>query len=555
MKKVWQKIDKNYIWITCITILMFLPFLIFYVNGHDSLYHISNVYALSSNFNIFHLFDYKIFPVIAKGFGYGSGIFYPQLSHICAVLFHSIGKYFSLETISSLKFVHILAFWLSGIFMYRFIKETVKDNQIAFLASLFYMTMPYHIIETYIRDAFAEILIFSFLPIVMLGLHYLFQKDWKRFYFYFIIGYVGLIESHLVLTVYITIFLGLALLLLYKKFFQKDIFLRFCLATFIVTCINLPFLVPMIEHKVLGNYAVFHEGFMTSLDKIIWQTVRLRSFVNYRFREYDKLLFSILTPCFILIAFLCIKYKKIKSKESDWLIKTSFLFAGLSFLMCTIYFPWKYLPSFLWMIQFPWRLETILCFGVSILAAFSLKIWKPQTRKKIVIICLIFCALSTCYILIKSSYVKIDINEINISEKGVGEKEYFPYKTIENFEYYENRSQDVLVKEGSGEVTLIKNEFPKLQFKVSDASTLELPRLYYLGYEVKAKTNDKEYNIPYYENEYGFIEIKVEEESEIEVDYKGTKLGNISKIISILTVILYIAYFPITSWQEKRKLK
>ena len=77
MKKLWSKIDKNYIWITCITILIFFPFLIFYVNGHDSLYHISNVYALSSNFNIFHLFDYKIFPVIAKGFGYGSGIFFP----------------------------------------------------------------------------------------------------------------------------------------------------------------------------------------------------------------------------------------------------------------------------------------------------------------------------------------------------------------------------------------------------------------------------------------------------------------------------------------------
>lgn len=80
---------------------------------------------------------------------------------------------------------------------------------------------------------------------------------------------------------------------------------------------------------------------------------------------------------------------------------------------------------------------------------------------------------------------------------------------------------------------------------------IELPYLYYPGYEIKVNGE----NIKYYETEKGFIGIDLENESngEITVKYTGTTLARVSFIISIIALIGFIIYNVVLIRKNKDK--
>lgn len=127
-------------------------------------------------------------------------------------------------------------------------------------------------------------------------------------------------------------------------------------------------------------------------------------------------------------------------------------------------------------------------------------------------------------------------------------REYLPVKVKENLEYFNNRNQDIIIKKGSAETNIIENKTPYLQFKINietnnEEVKLELPRIYYMGYEIKLKTSDgNEEKIDYYENENGFMEFGINKSGIIIIDYKGTTLNKIANIISILMIIIYLIF-------------
>ena len=77
MKKK-KNFDKNYIFIFLVSIFLLFPLINnLYFYGHDTTYHVATILSLIKNTN----YNLKILPIIANDFGYGSGIFYPQLFH------------------------------------------------------------------------------------------------------------------------------------------------------------------------------------------------------------------------------------------------------------------------------------------------------------------------------------------------------------------------------------------------------------------------------------------------------------------------------------------
>lgn len=82
-----------------------------------------------------------------------------------------------------------------------------------------------------------------------------------------------------------------------------------------------------------------------------------------------------------------------------------------------------------------------------------------------------------------------------------------------------------------------------MQFAIEEnkqGSYLELPYIYYLGYQVTFKGE----KISYQESEHGFISIQIPEgeTGEVKVRYKGTSAGKISAGISVITGIVFIGY-------------
>ena len=114
---------------------------------------------------------------LEKGYGYSWDLFYgPASSFAIAV----IGKIFS-NIIVGYKIVLFLGILLSGVAMYYFAKKITDDKNVGTLASILYMTMPYHLTDMYIRGSIGEFLSFIFIPVIFLGIYNLLheeKRDW-----------------------------------------------------------------------------------------------------------------------------------------------------------------------------------------------------------------------------------------------------------------------------------------------------------------------------------------------------------------------------------------
>ncbi len=538
------KFDKNYLFIFFISLFLILPLINnLYFEGHDTGYHIANILAISDNLSYHNILTLKIFPLIANNFGYGSGIFYPQLSHIWAAIIYKIITPWNLSVFSAIKITNFIVIFLSGILMYHFMKVVTKNKSLSFLSTLLYLTAPYKLYDYIVRDALAESFVFIFIPLVFLGVYYLLNKNYKKFYICFVIGYVGLINSHLVMTIYITLFLGLILLTQWSKIWQKENIKHFFKATGLVILICLPFIIPLLEHKLYGSYVVFSKNAMANPGGVYWNGLRFKQYfignhqtIGYHFLNYFTIFFLI----YILKKSQNIK-NIFKKMRENYLFATGIICTVLGIWMSSLLFPWVIMPDFLLMIQFPWRLGTMTLFGLSILSYEALKDMQSH-KKALKNLTILSCFIVALFCLYTENYKYLTPNDYNLSDIGMGwQKEYLPLNTYQNIDYFNSRNNEVILKDGNAEIGDYEDNLPNLTFKAENVSnaTLELPRLYYLGYQIKAIYDTSEEEIPYYENDNGFIEINLEKSAIIVVEYTGTKINQIGNIISILSILVF----------------
>lgn len=542
---------KEYIILFFITILICMPFFTTaqYIDGNDTNYHMSNIYSIYTKMcDGNSVFD-KIFPTIANDYGYGSGIFYPQLSHIIPA-----GLTYILQgnIVLAVKIIHFLVYYISAIMMFKLVNRVFKNKFVALISAIFYITAPYAIADTFTRDAIAESFIFMFMPMVILGLYELFEGNKKRFYIWFVVGYIGMINSHLVMSVYFTMFVCIYLLIYRKKVFTASTFKSLAFSSVVILLLTLPFTVPLIEHKLMGEYYVFEgstmasSGVVRSATFFPWEFLMQTSTRRYwSIKQYFNLLALALTIITIR------KRKEIFKTDSEQkFYKMLWIFALLALIMMSA-FPWEIMPKFMLMIQFAWRLQSMLIFAVSILAGLALR---NLVQRKLKIICLIiviaFNMITVSYSYMRELFIDYDINNIDMSYFGMGwEREYLPIRTHENLDYFYSRGNDVLIKEGNADIEKLNDNTPDLEFKITnnnDAVVVELPRIYYLGYNIKF-TNEmnEENNLQFSMNENGFINIEIKGNGIIEVTYTGTKLEKISNKIALVTLISIAIYIII----------
>jgi hypothetical protein len=532
--------DKNYLLILIAAILLMLPLannLYFY--GHDTGYHIANIIAISKNLSFNNLLNLKILPIIAGNFGYGACLFYPELSHIIAAFIYKI---FNLTVFNTLKITDFLIILLSGIFMYKFMKTITKNNKLSLISTLFYITAPYKLYDLFVRDSLAESFIFIFIPLVFLSVYYLLNNEHKKFYLSFVIGYVGLINSHLVMSIYVTIFLSVILLINFKKIWNKKTMMHFIIATITVLLICLPFIIPLLTHKFNGSYVVFEKDAMANRFGVHGNGLNpLQYFVGTSKSGYHFINIVLL----ILVIYLIRNLKKLhKLKElitNDYLFCVGFVCAILGLWMSSLAFPWFIMPNTLLMIQFPWRLGTLSTFGLSILSFYALDSLKTK-QNTIIILSVISCLIVSLFCIYNQEYSNITTDDYDLSTIGMGwQYEYLPVNTNNNIDYFNNRSNEVLASDDA-KVKILEDNTPYLKFSVETDSqtTLELPRLYYIGYQIKAIYNDGEEILDYKENDNGFIEINISKDAIIEVDYQGTIPAKIGNKISIITIFAFL---------------
>lgn len=555
IKNISKNIDQNiFIIFICVTLMLLQLFNHGAILGHDSLTHMFRIVGVSDNLLSGNFFA-KIHYNSINSFGYGAGIFYPQLNLVLPSIIYIFIKNVSI----SLNLYIYINTLLSGIIMYLYLKNKTKCNDSSLIGSLLYIMAPYSYIQSMFRGAIGEMTIFLSLPLIFWGIDKIIKNE-KNGSIFLIIGTTYILQSHLISTIYTAIFTVIYLLINIKKIINKQVIKELIKSLIVVILLSLYFIVPLIEHYNAGEYNMLTFKNNPSSSVVHLSQLLYSNGENHGQKTgYDingELPYTISSLIVGLLICLPACYKQIKENKEQ---KESVLFLILGFItvfmMCCPYI-WGHI-SIIDIIQFPWRLLSYCVFFLAITCTYIFKSFDiPKKYFKVflsIIIVLSFMQLND-YVINTPNYTTLNFDLKSITSNQIVDKEntylfkslggandYLPVEC--KIEYIASRGNNLIATSGSIENVdnyQLKNDELKANIKISRNTKIELPYIYYLGYKVTF--NDK--NINYTKNNNGFIEIDLREHSEgiLKVKYTGTTIDIVSNYISVITFIAYLIY-------------
>lgn len=516
--------------------------------GEDTLYHILRIEELSKN-----ILNGKIFPYIHSGaiggYGYASAFFYPELTLIIPALFYIAG--FSIITSINVSIIiynvlaGVIAYFCIKIYLEDVLKEDKNKLWLSLIGALAYIVYPYRLYNIFYRSALNEFIAMCFIPLALLSIYKIFVKKefnyWKMLSISFSLSLLTHLGVTLMLGMVCVIFFVLNIKILFDKNFIKNIF-KAILCSILSTSY---FLFPMIEQMISNEF------FYTSLPKLNNPKIYANQTIDKKAMILigDALSQPVLILLNVLLIMLIFKISKkisskIKNKRLVIILKSTLVFIYI-FIMLTDIFPWttviRLFPLIL-KIQFPFRFLALAGLMYSFIIALS----TPRVNKnnKITKVIIVILMVINPKLIITDQYMKsISIEEKNLKKIDIswclGCGEYLPSKIDPEYEkYLKNRGNIVKIKYIDGRVEKIKRSAEESHTNYmfdnikNDIESIELPLIYYKGYEIKESTN----NIQINESSNGFIEIKNIpcEKVYVEIYYKGTLIQSISNIITVV---------------------
>ena len=504
-----------------------------------------------------------IFPPLLNdknmnGFGYALNIFYGPLTTYVPILI----SYICGSVIISIKIFTFLTVFLSGITMYNFLKHVSKNGIVSLVGAIIYIISPYKLTNIFSRNALGEYTAFIFIPMIFEGLYSLIQNEDKKKNGLLIIGASGLILSHTITTIYVSIFALIYCGFNYKKIINKTFFKYIIIDLAIVMLITSFYTIPLLEHKFDGNYAIFDKETMASDGRYVTNnTNNVWDWFESELSKEKELIFSFGLVTLFLIGSTIYCYNKV-DKDKKEIYKQFLIISGIALLLCTKLFPWSLMPQILTIIQFAWRMNGFFIFFMALVCGINAYIIAEMyNESKYVFISIILVSAILLVWFRGTNYIG-DYNyddeikyETNIFEaKKLGpyniNRDYMPLRALNNIDYLENRAETAIVLDGKAEMSdESKNGFNYF-LNLSDVkdATIELPYLYYHGYTITLN----EAKIDYMQDDNGFIIVKVNNDGTLRVKYTGTFIEKAGHGISIFGVITLIAYIIYENKKEKR---
>lgn len=498
------------------------------------------------------------FPVImsnfCNGFGYSWNLFYSPFTAYMPLIFKLIGLSFT----NCIKIFMFCMVFASGITAYLFAKEVTKNKKIALLTGIFYIFAPYRLTDMYARNALAELASFAFLPMVFHGLYGVLKNKNKKEYI-LIIGAIGLILTHTVITMYVAILCLIYILTQVKSLKNKNVIKKLIISIVFILIITSFFWVPLLEHKFSAEYEVFKPGRMERTEVLI--AFKLHFLDLFRTPRENIMIYEIGWVSIILLLLTPLTIKKLRKKYKATTFYSFYIFAliaGLILVIMTLkIFPFEHLPKILKMLQFSFRLLEFSSFFFAFVASVNFCILIKKVKYRDIAVVMLVLILFTITYTSHLHYTD-NLDESRIwpavpvtsstgrVHAGCATFEYLPSKAFENRRYIETRAEDIVTLIGNVQIGDKQKKGTNLECEIYNAeagATIELPYIYYLGYSVTLEQNEEIIQINNFETENGFVGVKLPklQNATIKVSYTGTTFMKISKTVSILGVIFLIA--------------
>ena len=504
--------------------------------GHDLVFHLSRIIGLKDsliNGDIIALIHVGLY-----GYGYANGLFYGNLFIYLPAILHMQG----LSIVRSYAVFLCLINIFTGFTIYYALNKIIKKPTISLVGSIIYLSIPYRIYDYTIRAAVGEMLAFAIVPIILLGIIEIIYNDGKKWWL-LSIGFVLLIQSHIISTILLFI-TCIILLIINYKYITKNVIISLIKAATLGILLGAFFIFPLLEQYIYSSLVINN---LNTEKEIIKHTLPVEKlFLGIICFKNNNYYIPGVGLLFVVISLLRFK---IKTKNKKLLkICDSLLIIGFGSLICiTDFFPWAELGRYLGFIQFPWRLYLISTVCLLFSSSIILYLYEKMNKKKyiIIIIISIISAMTNIYISknVLDDYwgyeeaIYIKSYEVNYYVAG---GEYLPYKT--NIDAL-NKRGDIITSNNENLKIDFNRKGNKLYINYSNNTNkdtyIDLPLLNYRGYKA-----DKGYIIRNGNN--NIIRINLNKESDsFKVYYGGTLIQKISYIISVVTLITMIIYIII----------
>lgn len=558
MKKIKQyRIDILYV--IGIALVLSAPYLMrdLVPVAHDTIFHMSRIEQLSISISEGNWFP-AIYPYENIGYGYASPLFYSDVLLIPAALLHLAGVPLNI----CFKFLTIMATLVSCITMYHCAYHISQKRSITVFATMGYMFANYHISDLYVRNALGEIFALMFLPLILEGMYRILWNDEKK-WGCLALGLSGLAISH-DLTFVLGVVFCIVLFLIKIKSLTKEKFFTLCkgiLAAFLLTSF---FTLPMLEQLRSQQFNLSNATNLGVNSMAFWQYFANRTIFGFSSNELGpNEAMTVNVGWFLTFAPLLYIFFDHKKKEHPF-VTVCVIIGYIMMLLPAKIVPWNSL-TFLDVIQFPWRLNTISIVCLALPAAYGVL---SICRKRIWIIGLQVCLVLEALIHVRpelllkigftSSTTWQDVKEGAVLDPWYGSPyffvelagaDYLPASSP-NFHTY---PQDIKDENGTSLTISYTQKSTTLTFDSNNttAQAYILPLSYYKGYQVYQVVDGKEIKVDTYESSNGLVECKNAGSGEYICRYEDTPLRKACMGISLVT-LLGLAFIPLF---RKRKAK
>lgn len=335
---------------------------------HDSEYHIIRFYEFFQTLKDGNLYP-RWAPDLNNGFGVPLFNFVYPLPNYIASLFHFLGFSF----IDSFKISMVVALLLSGVLFYLWMREFISKNA-SIIASLLYISAPYHLLDMVIRGSIGEVWALAFFPGFLWAItHY--KKHYNVLYFNFSIVFLSLtIFSHNILALMFfcfTLFYSWWLGYFTNKALLKEWFFIVGMSLFISSIFWLP---ALVEKQYVTGLEVYDvkTNFLDLSQLLIpsWGSGFFNSDINPMSVQIGL--------ANIVIIFVSLGVSIMQKKYRKYLL---FFLAAL-FATLILMFPisepiWRTIPLINYF-QFPWRLLSLVIILISALGGFVCESMRPR---------------------------------------------------------------------------------------------------------------------------------------------------------------------------------
>jgi uncharacterized membrane protein len=208
-KVLLKKVDPNLWLVVALSLFAWGPLLgpAYFFNAHDAKHSVFFLVEFDQTFRDGYLWP-RWSPDFSFGYGYPLFNLYAPLSFYGAQLFVLTGFGFT----TAIKVMYILATMGAGLGMFGFVRW-LYGPAAGLLAAVVYMYVPFHLVEIFVRSAYAEFVALAIIPLLFWAFSALiFRPSPRR------IALAGLAYGGLALTHHTTVFTFTPLLMIYTLF-------------------------------------------------------------------------------------------------------------------------------------------------------------------------------------------------------------------------------------------------------------------------------------------------------------------------------------------------